>query len=709
MISQEAKKRIEKLKKEIDHHRYLYHVLDKEEISGAALDSLKNELDRLERQFPEFITPDSPTQRVGGRPLDKFEKTKHSKPMMSMFDAFSRKDMEEWVVRINKIIESPLGGSLRGGFYCELKLDGLASVLVYEKGKFILGATRGDGLIGENVTQNLKTIESIPLNLRVPNPEELKSMGLDLKTQQKILKVIAEERMEVRGEAIMPKKVFLELNKKYEKEGKPTLANPRNGAAGSIRQLDPKLAASRRLEYIVWQVATDVDLKFQEQEHQLASLMGFKIIKQNKVCANLKEVFEFHDYWEKHRESLPFHIDGIVVKVNNLVFWPTLGTVGKGPRYMMAYKFSAQQATTRLKKVIWQVGRTGVLTPVAVLDPVLIGGVTVTHATLHNMDEIGRLGIKIGDTVILERAGDVIPKVIKALPKLRIGSEKNINPPQKCPICGSRIIRVPAEVAYKCINKKCYAVNLRNLTHWASKGAVDIEGLGPKITKQLMDAGLVTDIADFYSLNKGDLIVLERFAEKSAENLITSLNSNKTIPLERFIFGLGIAHVGEEMANELAQKCASFFGLRKSVDIISISQLRDYFQSLSIEELEKFKDIGPKVAESITNWFNDKHNLNLLEKLQEKSGIKIKLPPLKSGTSLKLNGKTFVLTGTLKDLTRDEAKAKIRELGGEISSAVSPKTDFVIAGENPGSKYEKAKKYKVKIINEDEFYALIKR
>ncbi len=684
MTKQLVKKRIEKLRGEINHHRYLYHVLDKPEISDAAWDSLKNELAKLEQEFPEFITPDSPTQRVGGKPLDKFNKVRHRAPMMSLFDSFNKEDMKDWEERIGRIMPGQ-----RFDYYCELKLDGLAVALVYKGGKFSLGATRGDGITGEDVSQNLKTIEAIPLVLRQPKEKELASIGLSKSTRVKLQTALARGTIEVRGEAIMTKEVFKELNKKYEKEGKPLLANPRNGAAGSIRQLDPELARQRKLDCYIYALITDLDLERHEQELELAKLLGFKVISHNKYCPNLGEVFQFHDYWEKHGDKLPFNCDGIVVKINRLSLWPRLGVVGKGPRYMMAYKFAAEQATTKIKEVIWQVGRTGILTPTAVLKPVQVGGVTISRATLHNMDEIKRLGLKIGDTVIIERAGDVIPKVIKTLTKLRQGDEKNIRVPTKCPICDRQVVKMPGEVAYRCTNKSCYAINLRRLIHWAAKGAADIEGLGPKIIEQLVKEGLARDVSDFYKLTVGDLKPLERFAEKSAENLVAAIQAKKEIDLARFIYGLGIRHIGEESAIELAKHFASLENIKKA----------------SLEEIEQIYDFGQVMAKSVYSWFRDEKNLKLLDKLK-KNKVKVRSKKLEV-RSKKLAGKTFVLTGALEGLTREEAKAKIRELGGDISSSVSKKTDFVVAGQDPGSKFEKAKKLGVQIVSEGDFLELI--
>lgn len=684
MSKKEIKNRIEKLKKEIDHHRYLYHILDKQEISDAALDSLKNELFNLEMENPEFITSDSPTQRVGGKPLDKFKKIKHRVQMISLFDAFSEEDMLAWENRLKRIKNIPFD------YFVELKLDGLAMSLHYDCAVFTFGATRGDGKIGEDVTQNLRTIESIPLNLRLPSEKELEKMELDQKQIKNIKLALENGSIEVRGEVIMTKKVFEELNKKYKKEGKALLANPRNGAAGSIRQLNPKLAAERRLDFYVYEVVTDFGLESHEQKIQLAKLFGFKVLDQVRSCRDLKEVFDFYKKVMNKRDALPFEIDGVVVKINELKLWEVLGYVGKGPRFMMAYKFPAQQVTTIVKDVVWQVGRTGILTPIAVLDPVRVGGVTVSHSTLHNMDEIDRLGLKIGDTVIIERAGDVIPKVVQVLANMRNGNEKKIIIPQKCHICGGEIEKISGEVAYRCVNKDCFAVTLRNLSHWTSKGALDIEGLGPKIVEQLLKEGLVSDIADFYALSEGDLKPLERFAEKSAENLIRAIKNKKEIELSKFLIGLGIRHIGEESAIDLAKYFKSVENIKKA----------------TLEDLEDLPDFGAVMAQSVFDWFRNEHNIQILKKL-EKNGVVIRSEKNIESKG-KLEGKKFVLTGTLESLTRNEAKSKIRELGGDMSGSVSKNTDYVIVGDNPGSKYDKARELGIKILSEEEFLKIIK-
>ena len=710
MDRQQAKKRIEKLRSEIEKYRYAYHALDKSLISDAALDSLKNELEKLEREYPELITPDSPTQRVAGEPLAKFNKVRHASAMRSLYDAFSPEDMKDWEKRMEKIFPGQ-----KFDYYAELKMDGLAVALVYEKGKFVLGATRGDGETGEEVTQNLKTIEAIPLNLRRPEEAELKKIGLSAESVKLVFKALDRGRIEARGEAIMTSIVFNKLNEINKKLGKPPFANPRNAAAGSIRQLDSKLTAERKLDCHIYSLMPPLIKggeggfsQTHEQEHKLAHALGFKVLKENKFCRNLEEAIKFHDHWESRRDNLPFECDGVVAVVNDLSLWPKLGVVGKGPRYMMAYKFAAIQATTKVEDVIWQAGRTGVLTPTAVLTPVRIYGVTVSRATLHNLDEIRRLGLKIGDTVILERAGDVIPKVVEVLPKLRTGEEKEIRVPRQCPMCSGGVEKVQGEVAYKCVNKNCYAVNLRRLGHWTSKNAMDIEGLGPKIIEQLYKEGLARDASDFYKLTIDELLPLERFADKSAENLIKAISEKTQVELARFIYGLGILHVGEETAVLLAKQFSIFSPRLRSGEAgnfqFSIKDLINYFAKISLEDLEKLPDIGPVVAKSIYGWFHDKHNLELLDKL-EKNGLTIK--PITGRKAQKLAGKIFVLTGSLSQLTRGQAKAKIRELGGEVSSSVSQNTDYVVAGAEPGSKLEKAKKLGVKVIGEEEFMEMI--
>lgn len=698
MNKDEANKRIIKLRAEINRHNYLYHVLDKPEISDAALDSLKNELQALENKFPDLITPDSPTQRVSGKALAKFPKVRHSAKMLSLFDAFSEAEMREWENRLLKILPVKQGRAALS-YYAELKMDGLAVSLLYRKGKLVRGATRGDGQVGEDVTANLKTIEAIPLLLRIPNEAELNKLALK-KEAKKILQVVLNGEIEIRGEAIMTEATLKKLNTLYAKEGKPLLANARNAAAGSIRQLDPKKTAERGLDFYCYDIATELGIEYHDQEHELAKLLGFKSLNANARCSNLDELISFHHRWEKNRAKLPFECDGVVAVVNDTRLWQTLGIVGKGPRYMMAYKFANEQATTKLLDVVWQVGRSGILTPTAKLAPVRVKGVTISNATLHNFDEIKRLQIKIGDTVIVERAGDVIPKIVGLLPKLRTGQEKIIGAPKLCPICGSKVVKVESEVAYRCINKNCYAVSLRRLEHWASKSAFDIEGLGPKIIEQLVKAGLVTNPADFYLLTKDDLLGLERFADISAANTIAAIAKAKRPTLEKFIYALGIPHVGEETAIVLAKALLSW--AKKKIN--RPDELNGLIKNLDSSDFETLPDIGAKVAESIKTWFDNPAQIELLKKL---TAIGLLFSPSAVGQAGPLSGRSFVLTGTLSGLTRAEAKATIRRQGGEISESVSAKTNFVVVGENPGSKYETAKKLGVSVLTEKEFLKLI--
>jgi len=664
MDKKQAKERIEKLKKEIWRHSYKYHVLDQPDISDSVFDTLKNELEELENKYPDLITPDSPTQRVSGKPLDKFKKFKHPAAMLSFNDAFSKEEMGDWVERNEKIVKN----AVKDGYYCELKIDGLAIELIYEEGVLKTGATRGDGLIGEDVTQNLKTVASIPLKLFGKYPKKLV----------------------VRGEVFLHKKEFERINNELKKKGEKIYANPRNLAAGSVRQLDPKITANRRLDSFAYDLITDLGQKVHEEEHKTLKAFGFKINPNNKFCKNLEEVEEFRNHWEKAREKLGYEIDGIVVIINENAVFKKLGVIGKAPRGAIAYKFSPKEATTIIEDVIWQVGRTGVLTPVAVLKPVEIGGTTVSRATLHNLDEIKRLEVKIGDTVIVGRAGDVIPDIIKPLKHLRNGKEKEIRVPHLCPVCESKIIKIGDEVAYRCSDKNCGAILREKMYHFVSKNAFDITGVGPKIIDRFLDEGLIKDAGDLFFLKENDIKHLERFAEKSASNIINSIQSKKNIKLERFLFSIAIPQVGEETAFDLARYLG---GLEK-------------IKNVSIEELEKIRDVGPKVAESIHKWFREKKNLDFIEKLN-KVGVKI-IKEKERKINPKIKGKTFVFTGGLETITRERAEELVRELGGDASSSVSKDTDFVVAGSEPGSKYEKAKKIGVRIISEKEFLKMIK-
>jgi len=671
LSKKEAKKRIERLRKEIQHHDYLYYVLDKPEISDAAYDSLKRELIELEKQFPEFVTPDSPTQRVGGPPLKEFKKVRHKIPMLTLNDAFSEDEMREWLKRIEKLLSPEEFQKL--DFFAELKMDGLATTLIYRDGILAQAATRGDGYTGEDITQNVKTIRHIPLRLRI---------------EQVPPKYKIPSEIEIRGEIYMTKKAFEELNEEQKRKGEEPFANPRNAAAGSVRQLDPKITAKRKLAFFGYDIVTDLGQKTHQEEHELMKILGIPENPLNRHCKNLDSVIKFHSEIEKKRKDLPYEIDGIVVNVNDNSIYEKLGFVQRAPRGAIAFKFPGTQATTKVKDIVVQVGRTGKLTPVAILEPVSVGGVTISRATLHNFDWLSKLGVKIGDTVVVQRAGDVIPEVLQVLPSLRTGREKEFKIPKKCPVCGSKLIKKPGEVDYYCSNKNCFALRRRFLYHFVSKKAFDIVKLGPKIIDRFIEEGLISNPVDIFKLKKEDITSLSRFGEKSAQNLIDSIEKAKEIPLSKFIFALGIRHVGEQTAIDLA----NYFG--------SIEKLKE----ASFEEINSIPNIGDVVAKSIYEFFRNKENLKLIDGLL-KAGVKI-IKPIK--IEAKLKGLNFVFTGTLKTMTRDEAKEKVRLLGGNVSSSVSKNTDYVVAGENPGSKFEKAKKLGIKIITEEEFLQMIK-
>jgi DNA ligase (NAD+) len=655
MTKAEARKRINKLKKVINHHRYLYHVLDRQEISDAALDSLKHELQQLEQQFPELITPDSPTQRVGGEALKEFKKVEHTFPMLSIEDIFTEQELQDWENYLKRLLRQE-----KIEYYVEYKIDGFAVTLIYRDGILTKGATRGNGKVGEDVTQNLKTIESIPLKLRSVNG-------------------VSDNNIEIRGEVFMEKDDFEKFRSTY--------SNPRNLAAGSIRQLDPKLAASRPLKFLAYDIVSDIGQKKHSDEHEILPKLGFKV-NQGKICRNVSDIVDFWRDIAKKRETLPYQIDGVVINVNNNTLFQRLGVAGKSPRGVRAFKFSPKQATTKILDIKLQIGRTGAVTPIANLHPIQVEGVTISRATLHNEDEIKRLGVKIGDTVIVERAGDVIPAVAKVLPELRTGKEKEFHFPKTCPVCFARLGRAKGEAIWRCPNPNCSARKREKLYFFVSKKAFDIEGLGPKIIDQLLDEKLISETADIFVLKEGDLVPLERFAEKSAKNLVSAIQHSKKISLARFIYALGIRHVGEETAIDLANYFGNLDKLKKA----------------SKEELERIPNIGGKVSESIYNWFQSKKNQKFIEGLI-KVGVKI-LPPEKVGK--KLEGKTFVLTGSLETMTRSEAEKKIRMLGGHPSSSISKNTDYLVIGESPGSKVDQAKKLGVKIINEKEFLGMIR-
>lgn len=683
MTPEAAKARISKLRTEIDRLRYQYHVEDRLEISEAALDALKHELYKLEQEHPDLITPDSPTQRVAGKPAAGFRKVTHRSPMLSIEDAFSFDEVTAWRDRLKK-----LRSSASFDFYAEPKMDGLAVSLVYQNGQLTVGATRGDGRVGEDVTLNLRTIEAIPLVLRHPAEKEIDAFlkkwhGSVNATNVRRLLASHAGRIEARGEVYMTKKQLAKLNKALEKKGEPLLANPRNASAGSIRQLDPKMAADRGLTFMAYGLIGDHGLATNEQKHEALRLLGFPVNPLGGRCPDLDEVAKVFAYLEKMREKLDYWIDGLVVSINDDALFQALGVVGKTPRGYLAWKFAAEQGTTVVRDIIVSVGRTGALTPVAVMEPVQLVGTTVTHASLHNEDEIERLGLKIGDTVIVEKAGDVIPKVIKVLPNLRTGKEKPFRMPKKCPICGSNVERREGEVATICTNRGCFAQEVQRLLHFVSRGAVDIRGLGDKIVEQLIQEGLVREEADFYKLTPDDLKGLERFAEISANKLVNEIQAHKTIPLDRFINALGIRHVGEETASDLAQHFGSF----------------EKFRATSKEDLRNVEGIGEIVAESIDAFFRDAHEKKRIDHLLNE----VKVGHVAKRAPGKFTGTTWVITGSLDAMSRDEAKDRIRALGGDVSESVSKKTTYVVVGAEPGSKYDKAKKLGVEMLDEKTF------
>jgi len=667
----EAKKRIEKLRKYIDETRYRYHVLDDPSVTDADYDSLMRELVKLESEYPEFDDPNSPSRKVGGKPLDKFSKVSHTVPMISLNDAFDEAEMREWYEKILRLAASEVRKS---GFYCEIKMDGLAVALVYEKGILKYGATRGDGKVGEDVTKNLKTIRSIPLKLRE------KSKHYDYAMRHKI---------EIRGEVFLPSKSFESLNIDRKKSGEALFANPRNAAAGSIRQLDPKIAASRNLDFMGYDLI-GLEVKTHEEKHAIIKDLGLPTNKLNHFCHDLDSIFKLREKWGKLRAKLPYQIDGMVVNLNNEKLFAKLGTVGKSPRGAIAFKWPAEEVTTTVLDIVVQVGRTGTLTPVAHLKPVEVAGSTVSRATLHNADEIDKKDVRIGDTVVIRKAGDIIPEVVRAIKELRAGHEKKFRMPITCPVCGGKVERRAGEVAYRCANKKCFTVRRRELEHFVSKAAFEIDGLGPKIIEQLLNEGIIRDAADFFRIKTGDLESLERFAEKSAANIVESIESHKQISLDRFIYALGIPLVGTETAVDIAKKFHSL----------------DKLLTGKVEDFNSVYGIGSKVAAAIVEYFGHADNRKLISELRAE-GVKVTdyHTPIQSD---KLDGKTFVVTGSLETMTRDDAHKKIVEYGGKTSSGVTSKTDFLVVGEDPGSKLDKARKFGTKILDEKEFLEMVK-
>lgn len=667
----EARLRVNKLRLEIARLRDLYHVKDDPAVTDAVYDSLTRELKELIKAYPEFADINAPENRVGGKPLDKFQKVQHKVRMLSLNDAFSFEELEDWEKRIQKLAPNKVFN-----YFCEIKFDGLAVSLLYQKGIFVRGATRGDGFVGEDITENLKMINSIPLYLDTKKnniPDEL----------------------EVRGEVLMRKDVFKKLNILQEKNGKPIFANTRNVAAGSLRQLDPNLVKERNLDFFGYDMfvheGKDTFVRHSE-EHEYLRSIGFMVDTHDFVCKNLKQVEDFINKFEKIRPKFNYGTDGIVISVDDLAVQDILGVVGKAPRYMAAFKYPAEKATTIVKDVKVNVGRTGVLTPLAIFEPTSVAGSTVSKATLHNMDQIERLDLRIGDTVVIEKAGDVIPKVVEVLVKMRTGKEKKFKMPTSCPVCEGDIDKKniagkkESSVAYYCSNKKCPAKNERYLEHFVS--VFEIYELGPKILRRFKDEGLITDAADIFTLQKEDIALLERFGEKSAENIIREIEEKKKIPLSKFLWALGILHVGEETARDLA---STFGTLEKLL-------------SATVEEINDIENVGSAVSKSVHEFFIDKNNIHFLEKLKT-NGVVIQKVEKKSAG--KFTGLTFVLTGTLSNMSREIAKEKILNLGGKVSGSVSKNTSYVVAGEDAGSKLTNAEKLGIKILTEEEFLKMI--
>ncbi len=681
----EAAKRVLVLRQEIDTYRYEYHVLDALSISEAALDSLKHELFKLELEYPDLVTPDSPTQRVAGKPLEGFVKIPHQVPMRSLEDVFNREEAEEWLERLKRL--EP-GASF--DFFAEVKLDGLAVSIVYEDGALKYAATRGDGRVGEDVTHNIRTIESLPLRLRVPTDAECETFAKTYALPDPtLLKTLAKQglrgRIELRGEVYLLRKQLEKLNKELVARGEEPFANPRNAAAGGIRQLDPKLAAERGLSFSGWHLFGDFGLTTHAQAHALMTLFGIPGNALTRPCATIEEVERFMEEVGKRRDHLPYQMDGIVVNVNNDILFERLGVVGKTPRGAMAWKYAAEQGTTVVREVRVSVGRTGALTPVAVMDPVTLAGTMVTHASLHNEDEIERLGLMIGDTVIVEKAGDIIPKIIQVLPNLRTGKEVPFRMPKVCPMCGTEVIRREGEVAVVCPNKNCFAQETARLLHYASRTALDIRGLGDKIVEQLLQEGLARDPADLYELTPGDLEPLEGFAELSAKKLVAEIQAHREPPLERFLMGLGIRHVGAETAADLARAFGSI----------------ENFRAADHDTLMQIDGIGEVVAQAIVEFVRDPQEKARLGRLLEH--VQPQVTKVVDRSNLPLSGTTWVLTGSLESIGREEAKERIRAQGGEVSESVSKKTSFLVVGAEPGSKYAKAQKLGVTILEEEAF------
>ncbi|MBO8157223.1 MAG: NAD-dependent DNA ligase LigA [Bacillaceae bacterium] len=665
MNRQEAEKRIETLREELDRYNYEYYVLDHPSVSDAEYDKKMQELIELEEKFPELVTPESPSQRVGGEPLDAFEKVQHTIPMLSLGNAFNEEELRDFDRRVRDLAQSDYS------YVCELKIDGLAVSLRYENGVFVQGATRGDGKTGEDITQNLKTIKSIPL------------------------KISQQETIEVRGEAFMPKKSFVALNQAKEEKGENLFANPRNAAAGSLRQLDPKIAASRNLDIFVYSVGQweAGNLSTHSERLDYLKKLGFKTNPEWKKCKNIEEVIEYVKGWTEHRSDLSYEIDGIVIKVDQIDVQDKLGFTAKSPRWAIAYKFPAEEAITRLKDIELSVGRTGVVTPTAVLEPVQVAGTTVQRASLHNEDLIREKDIRIGDTVVIKKAGDIIPEVVRVIMDERTGEEEEYFMPRECPECHSELVRLEEEVALRCINPGCPAQLREGLIHFVSRDAMNIDGLGEKVIAQLYHANLVHTVADLYKLDREELLKLERMGEKSVQNLLNAIEASKENSLERLLFGLGIRYVGSKAASTLAEHYRHIDSLMKA----------------DRDELMAIQDIGEKMADSIYRYFQEPHVQELIQQLKE-LGLTMEYKGLTSeevAQDSPFSGKTVVLTGKLEQFSRSEAKKKIEALGGKVTGSVSKNTDLLIAGKDAGSKYDKALQLGIEIWDEDKMLEVL--
>ena len=667
MTKAEAEKRLKRLRETVEKYRYHYHVLNESLISDEALDSLKKELVDLEREFPDLITSDSPSQRVAGAPLKGFKKVRHTVEQWSFNDAFTEDDMRDFDTRMKKMLAEKTGKKIEPSYVCELKIDGLKIVFTYKDGKLITAATRGDGEVGEDVTENVKTIEAVPLVLSKP------------------VDIVSE------GEAYMPKSQFERLNKEQKRKGEELYMNPRNITAGTIRQLDPRIVSERKLSTFVYDLSYANFSVPDRQDKELQNLkeLGFRVNPHFAVCKNIDEVIAYWKTWQKKKDKEDYLIDGVVVKVAEREYQEILGYTGKAPRWGIAFKFPAEQVTTIVEDIVLQVGRTGVVTPVAHLKPVLVYGSIVSRATLHNEDEIERLQVRIGDTVILQKAGDVIPDIVKVLTEMRPKGTKPFLMPKKCPECEAVVAKKSVGIkageesaALYCMNARCPAKDRRTLYHFTSKHAFDIEHLGPKNLDLLLDAGLIGSRADIFTLKKGDLLELPRMGEKSVENMLLAIERARTQPLDRFIVGLSIPEVGEETARDLARHFGSIERLMRATE----------------NELESMNGVGPRVTASIVNYFKDTHNKKVVSDLLTQ--VRIKKEETKDIKAQKLSGKVFVLTGTFPTLSRDEAKAKIIASGGKVSGSVSKNTDYVVAGESAGSKYSDAQKLGVPIVDE---------